>query len=419
MLDRGHFSPALMLLCCACVGGCGSDPADSSSASSTASSSGSSASTGTDGVTDASAGSEDSTAPVGSTSDAPTSGETGSHETGVVTTGASVASDATSAGETTGGETSGVDDTTAGVDETAESTTEDETSTASTSEGSTSTGGDDPWDCEGGDPITVNGAGKYTTLAAAVAAAPPSATITVCAGTYVETVVIDRPMTLIGAGQGKTFLDGGGGGTQLLIEAVSVTIEGFTFKNGEAEHNPLGNSLCGGAIAIEHSAGAMEVKIVDSTFTDNHGEYGGAICYDGGANDMSLQKLTLVGVTIEGNSADINGGGLFSYSSTTMTDTTIIKNTAGFQGGGIYFSYSDNVVHGGAVKQNTADEGGGMFLQSPVTVDVNGSDWGFGQDQENVPNDVQHYANEYGFFGADVSFFCEYIEWNMGMCKLD
>jgi hypothetical protein len=412
MLDRGRLSPALMLLCCACVGGCGSDPADSSSASSTVSS----ASTGTD----ASAGSEGSTPPAGSTSDAPTSGETGAPETGAVTTGASVASDVTSSGETTAGETTGGAATTAGVDETAgETTGADETTGGTTSEGSTSTGGDDPWGCEGGDPITVNGAGKYTTLAAAVAAAPPEATITVCAGTYVETVVIDRPMTLIGAGQGETFLDGGGGGTQLLIEAVSVTIEGFTFKNGEAEHNPLGNSLCGGAIAIEHSAGPMEVKIVDSTFTDNHGEYGGAICYDGGANDMSLQKLTLVGVTIEGNSADINGGGLFSYSSTTMTDTTITKNTAGAQGGGIYFSYSDNVVHGGAVKQNTADEGGGMFLQSPVTVDVNASDWGFGQDQENAPNDVQHFINEYGFFGADVSFSCAYIEWNMGMCKLD
>ena len=412
MLDRGRFSPVLMLLCCACVGGCGSDPADSSSASAT---------NGTGGETEVSAGTGSSAPSVGSTSDAPTGDETGAHETGVVTTGASVASDVTSVGEATAsGETTVGEATTVGADETAGETSAVDQTTGgeTTSEDSTSTGGDDPWGCEGGDPITVDGAGKYKTLAAAVAAAPPEATITVCAGTYVETVVIDRPMTLIGAGQDKTFLDGGGAGTQILIDAVSVTIEGFTFKNGEAEHNPLGNSLCGGAIAIENSAGAMEVRIVDCTFTDNHGEYGGAICYDGGGNDMSLQKLSLVGVTIEGNSADINGGGLFSYSSTTMTDTTIIKNTAGGQGGGIYFSYSDNVVNGGTVKQNTADEGGGMFLQSPVTVDVNASDWGFGQDQENVPNDVQHFVNEYGFFGADVSFVCEYIEWNMGMCKL-
>jgi predicted outer membrane repeat protein len=233
-------------------------------------------------------------------------------------------------------------------------------------------------------------------------------------------VVIDRPMTLLGAGQATTFLDGGGAGTQLLIDAVSVTIEGFTFQNGEAEHDTLGgNNVCGGAVAIDHSFGPMEVNIKDCTFTANHGPNGGAICYDGGNNDDSQQRLFLDGVTIEGNSADNNGGGLFSYSSTTMTDTTIINNTAGNQGGGIYFSYSDNVVDGGAIKQNTADEGGGMFLQSPVTVDVNASDWGFGMAQENVPNDVEHYANEYGFFGDNVSFFCEYIEFNMGMCALD
>ncbi|MFY0537713.1 hypothetical protein [Nannocystis pusilla] len=101
-----------------------------------------------------------------------------------------------------------------------------------------------------------------------------------------------------------------------------------------------------------------------------------------------------------------------------MTDTTIVDNTAGMQGGGLYFSYCDATITGGVVEQNTAAEGGGMFLQSPVKVNVNMSDWGFGQNQENVPNDVQHYANEYGFFGDNVSFFCEYIVWNAGMCAL-
>ncbi|MGB1277132.1 MAG: hypothetical protein ACPG77_15415, partial [Nannocystaceae bacterium] len=91
---------------------------------------------------------------------------------------------------------------------------------------------------------------------------------------------------------------------------------------------------------------------------------------------------------------------------------------AGNQGGGIYFSYSDNEMTNSVVKLNTADEGGGMMLQSPVTVDVNSSDWGFGQANENVPDDVAHYANNYGFFGENVSFFCEYIVWNDGECVL-
>jgi hypothetical protein len=330
-----------------------------------------------------------------------TDGSDGSTTGSMPTTGDSMVSGVTT-GEPTGEPTTS-DDTTMGVD--------------TTGDDSTSTGGDDPWDCANGEPVTVNQRGKYATLAAAVAAAPPGATITVCPGTYQETVIVDRPLTLLGAGQDKTFLDGGGVGTPLLIKQVDVTISGFTFQNGEAEHNVLGNGVCGGALAIRYSADPMIVAVTDCTFTDNHGQYGGAICYDG-SNNTDTSKLVLDGVTITNNSADVNGGGIFSYSPTTMTDTTIVENTAGGQGGGMYFSYCDSTITGGTVKRNTADEGGGMFLQSPVTVDVKDSDWGFGQDQENVPNDVQHFANEYGFFGADVSFFCEYIVWNDGMCAL-
>lgn len=412
MLELRGLVPVLLCLCSAAAA-CGGESGDSASNSASAASgtdddsdpsAGPTAPTPTSGAGDASTASDTSTTAL-TTGAVSVSGDTGTSDT-------TASADTTT--ETSPGDTSTSDDSTAG-----DSTSDGSTTGDSTSDDSTSTGGDDPWDCEGGDPITVNEGGKYTTLAAAVAAAPPNATITVCAGTYVETVVIDRPMTLIGAGQGNTFLDGGGMGTPIFIDAVTVTIEGFTFQHGEAEHNPLGNSLCGGGLAIDHDNTPMVITVKDCTFTDNHGQYGGAICYDGSGNDNSAQQLVLDGVRIEDNSASVNGGGLFSYSSTTMTDTVIIKNTAGNQGGGIYFSYSDNVIDGGAIKQNTADEGGGMFLQSPVTVDVNASDWGFGQNQENVPNDVQHYANEYGFFGAGVSFFCEYIVWNMGMCALD
>ncbi|MFY0537712.1 hypothetical protein [Nannocystis pusilla] len=177
--------------------------------------------------------------------------------------------------------TMGVDTTTTmGVDTTTtmgvDTTTGDDTTTTgvdtTTGDDSTSTGADDPWDCEGGEPVTVNAIGKYSTLAAAIAAAPNDATITVCAGTYHEAVVIDRPMTLLGAGQDKTFLDGSGAETPIFIDSVSVTIEGFTFQHGEAEHNPLGNSVCGGALAIDDAAVPMTVTVKDCTFTDNHSE---------------------------------------------------------------------------------------------------------------------------------------------------
>ncbi len=267
--------------------------------------------------------------------------------------------------------------------------------------------------------MTVNGEGKYTNLEAAVAAAPPNATITVCPGTYTDRLFIDRPMHLIGAGQHNTFLDGENAGTPIFVKAANVTIEGFTFQNGEAEHNPLGNSLCGGGLAIDHTYDPMTVTVKDCTFTNNHGQYGGAICYDGTNNQNAQQKLELENVTIANNSADVNGGGLFSYSATTMINTVVRENSAGNHGGGIYFSYCNNTIEGGEVKLNTAEgKGGGMYLQIFLSVDVTDSDWGFGQDQENVPNDVEHNAEEYGFFGNGVSFSCDCIEWNPCSCQL-
>ncbi|MDC0668029.1 hypothetical protein [Nannocystis radixulma] len=416
-------------VCCASVIACG-DPAPADSATATV----------TDGSDSDATAATEPTASAATVTDGSTNGETTVSTTDdevTVTAGdpttenlPTTGPDTTTIGDTTtttgddttttGGDTTtttGDDTTTTGGDTT--TTTGDTTDAVSTTEDdtTTTTGGDDPWDCAGGQPITVNEQGKYSTLAAAVAAAPPGATITVCPGTYQEGVVIDRPMTLLGAGQDKTFLDGGGTSTPILIDRVSVTIEGFTFRHGEAEHNPLGNSLCGGGLAINDSAEPMTVTVKDCTFTDNHGQFGGAICYDGNSNNDNAE-LVLESVSITGNSADLNGGGIFSYAPTTMTDTTIVENTAGNQGGGLYFSYCAVEMDGGAVKLNTADEGGGMFLQSPVTVDVTASDWGFGQAQENVPNDVQHYVNEYGFFGANVSFSCDYPVWNMGMCML-
>jgi hypothetical protein len=49
-------------------------------------------------------------------------------------------------------------------------------------------------------------------LQEAINQAPPGATLTLCAGTWTltETVIIPANLTLIGAGAGKTTLDGGG-----------------------------------------------------------------------------------------------------------------------------------------------------------------------------------------------------------------
>ena len=56
-------------------------------------------------------------------------------------------------------------------------------------------------------PITVCASGcSYTSVQAAVNAAPSGATISIAAGTYLEAVAISKSVTLVGAGAGATIL---------------------------------------------------------------------------------------------------------------------------------------------------------------------------------------------------------------------
>src|SRR5271154_1642342 len=83
--------------------------------------------------------------------------------------------------------------------------------------------------------------GCFDSIAAAVAAAKPGTTIIVAPGTYKEDVVVDRPLSLIGAGPGKTTIDATGLPNALYIDGLdnpglrSVTVTGFTLANANYE----------------------------------------------------------------------------------------------------------------------------------------------------------------------------------------
>lgn len=79
-------------------------------------------------------------------------------------------------------------------------------------------------------PLVVSPAGPYHTLAAAVAAAPTGATITIRAGTYREpTVMVERPLTIVG--DSGAVLDGEGAHAIVIVHADHVTIRGLDFIN--------------------------------------------------------------------------------------------------------------------------------------------------------------------------------------------
>ncbi len=324
-------------------------------------------------------------------------------------TGGGTVVDGSSSAEST---ESASDGTTPGVDSTGES------ATGSTGEsGTTGTGSEvDPFGCDRLEyPVNVVGGGGYDTLAAAVAAAPVDATVEVCPGTYVENLVIERNLTLRGSGVEVTTIDGGGALSTLFVDAVDLTLADFTITNGAAHLNPLGGpGTCGGGLAIEYGNG-QQITIDDCVFTNNEASHGAAICADGtnGANDADL---VLSRVRIHDNIASVNGAGVFSYSDLSLDDCEIVDNVAGNHGGGLYLAYGVATVTGGVVRDNVAMEGGGAYLQSPMTLEVTGSDWGEGAALENDPDDVGCYTDSFGFFGADATFACSVPQFDECTC---
>lgn len=333
----------------------------------------------------------------------PGSGSSSSTGSGPGTTGV----ETLDGGSTTTGSTSGSSsgDTTVGTESTGDS-------------GSTSTGGStDPFGCDRLEyPVNVVGAGGYDTIAAAVAAAPPDATIQVCPGTYVENLVIERNLTLQGAGAESTTIDGGGIASTLYVDGVDLALSGLTITNGVAHLNPLGGGVgpCGGGLSIVDSNG-QQITIDDCVFTNNQASNGAAICSDGvtGSGDADI---VLTQVMIHDNDASANGGGIFSYSDVVLDDCELVDNTAGNHGGGLYLSYGAATVNGGIVRNNVAGEGGGAYLQSPFTLDVIASDWGEGAALENAPDDVGCYVDSFGFFGANATFSCTVPQFDQCSC---
>jgi hypothetical protein len=117
-------------------------------------------------------------------------------------------------------------------------------------------------------------------------------------------VVVDSVFSNNGTGAGGgNFGPGGNGGDGGAIQASGpVTISGSTFtQNVTGGAGGTGGSPgSGGSLWLNGNA---PKKIMNSTFTDSSGAYGGAIGSFNGA-------LSLTNVTVAGNTATIRGGGV-------------------------------------------------------------------------------------------------------------
>ena len=135
---------------------------------------------------------------------------------------------------------------------------------------------------------------------------------------------------------------------------LSITVDSTEIVGNHA-------SLSG---AIENRAGtdAVPVVVENSYLHDNVADI-----YGGGIGNYGV--LHVDGSTLEGNTAAMNGGGVYDYEGglATLTNTTLSANSATDTGGGAYVEF---FIHGLAdvrfvnstLDHNTAATGGGMYI---------------------------------------------------------
>ena len=153
--------------------------------------------------------------------------------------------------------------------------------------------------------------GDYATIQAAIDEST-CATINLAAGTYEEDITISRDVTIGGAGEDQTVIDGGDNGRVVTINGNPVvTIKNITIQHGHST-NDGGGILNFGNLTIQNS-----------TLSDNEAFEGGGI---GNAGSLFIRNSTITDNEAFG---DFGGGGIYNLrGSLFLRNSTVTDNTA-------------------------------------------------------------------------------------------
>ncbi len=170
--------------------------------------------------------------------------------------------------------------------------------------------------------------GCQDSIAAAVAAASPGDTVQVAPGRYTGGVVIDKPLSLVGADEHRTIIDAAGQGAGIVIDGLKdpgltgVVVTGFTVENADFE----------GVLAVN----ASSVTISDNRITGNNvaldsstGSCPGIPVFETMEGFDCGEGIHLTGVDhaiVSGNLVDRNAGGILLSDDTGATHDNLITD---------------------------------------------------------------------------------------------
>ena len=208
--------------------------------------------------------------------------------------------------------------------------------------------------------LTVCSAGcQHVTIQSAIDSSQPGDIIHIAAGTYFENLLVpNRRLTLLGAGQDLTEINGRNRGSVVTIgagasdTAQTVSIIGVTITHGHAQF--------GGGIMVNDGALDLENSIVTSnSATDN-----------GGGIDLGTFTVPakIVGTVVAHNRAGAFGGGIAVEVECVaqISNSSITRNTAGQRGGGLWGQgASQTSIQTTTISDNTSQQnGGGLYIET-------------------------------------------------------
>lgn len=223
------------------------------------------------------------------------------------------------------------------------------------------------------------GAGNctFSTIQAAIDADDAQFTeITICDGTYKETITITKHLSLIAVNPGKVILEpptGSGQATAVIIQPqTNATISGFVIQGGTGWPIGDGSSLGGGVMNMG------DLTLQNSRVQKNQADQGGGICNYPNAR-LTLDNTTVsqnAAVAASGPSSNSRGGGIINSAGSQLTiqNKSVIELNEATRGGGIDNLSTLLVTSGSTIQQNkAAGEGGGIYTDESHNVVIDGS----------------------------------------------
>jgi predicted outer membrane repeat protein len=189
-------------------------------------------------------------------------------------------------------------------------------------------------------------------------AAPDGGTVNIPAGTYSETLTVDKNLTLSGVSASLTILQPASEnqrviavttGHNLTLSHLRVTGGHPTAAGGGGVYMAAGGSLTLDTVKIDH----------------NQATYGGGVYQEGTAGSVIASNCM-----ISDNTASFSGGGVYTGGSATLSNTILANNTAANHGGGMHVGSGTASLTVGAVYGNHAlnGNGGGVNVNNGLTI---------------------------------------------------